>query len=156
MGAIAVDLVDGVQMYALFSTTDSTGSLGEESPIAGTLGAQVESGTSRMVLFFGTGGVEDHPVSEENHFYGIYADDGSIRAKLVGECEDDRCEKFYGGVVVTQEQVLFTRTVDPEVGTGSCDRGTSVVQGVRLNEADAGELTTHVAPDNGAAGVGAL
>ena len=156
MGAIEVDEVDGVQLYALFSTTDTTGSLGEQSPIAGTLGAQVESGTSRMVLFFGTGGVEDHPVNEQNHFYGIYADDGSIRAKLVGACESDRCEKFYGGVVVTQEQVLFTRTVDPAIGTGTCDRGTSVVQGVRLNEAEEGEFTTDFTRDVGAAVMGAL
>lgn len=156
MGTIAVDQVDGIQLYALFSTTDSTGSLGAESPIAGTLGAQVESGTSRMVLFFGTGGVEDHPVSEENHFYGIYADDGSIRAKLVGSCVGGRCEKFYGGVVVTQEQVLFTRTIDPQVGSGICDRGTSVVQGVRLNEAESGAFTTDFTRDIGAAVMGAL
>jgi hypothetical protein len=156
MGEIEVDVVDGVQLFALFATASSSGSLGEESPIAGTLGAQVESGTSRMVLFFGTGGVEDHPVNEQNHFYGIYADDGSIRAKLVGTCDDDRCEKFYGGVVVTQEQVLFTRTVDPEVGTGTCDRGESVVQGVRLNEADDGEFTTDFSRDVGSAVMGAL
>ncbi len=139
-GPIVADLVDGVQMYALFSTRTTSGALGQDSPIAGTLGAQVEGSSGRMVLFFGTGGLENHSVAERNEFYALFADSGEVRTKLEGQCTSGRCEKFYGGVVVTRDQVLFTRTVDPKVGTGACDRGSSVIQAVQLSALESGEF----------------
>jgi hypothetical protein len=43
------------------------------------------------------------------------------------------CEKFYGGTVVTPQQVIFTRTIDPSIGTNACDPGSSTVQAMELN-----------------------
>lgn len=156
LGAIEVDEVDGVQLYALFATATTTQALGEDSPITGTIGAQIEAGTGRLVLFFGTGGLESHPVDAENEFYGVYADDGSVRAKIAGECTAGRCEKFYGGVVVTQQQVLFTRTIDPRVASGTCDRGSSVIQAVQLNELEDGQFVTDFETTVDSAVMGAL
>ena len=129
------------KQFALFSTAFTYGALGASSPIAGTIGAGTDS-TGRLVLFFGTGGLESHPVGSTNHFYGVHADDGTIRSKIVGACTGGRCEKFYGGIVVTKDTVMFTRTVDPAVGTGTCSVGTTVVQSVSLQ---AGVLDAFVA-----------
>jgi type IV pilus assembly protein PilY1 len=127
---------NGVHQYALFSTSLTSGALGAEAPIAGTLGATADD-TGRMAIFFGTGGLESFPTATRNEFYALYADDGSIRSKEQANCDNGRCEKFYGGVLVTQQQVIFTRTMDPTVGTGSCDRGSSTIQAMTL-AADAG------------------
>jgi hypothetical protein len=156
-GALATDLAGTVQEYALFSTRLSSGALGAESPIAGTLGAQVEAETSRLVLFFGTGGLESQPASLQNEFYAVYADDGAIRSKIVGTCAGGHCEKFYGGVVVSKTQVLLTRTVDPLVGSGTCDRGTTKVEGIELGELDAsGGFVTDFSNQTTSAVMGAL
>ncbi len=133
-GTIEVAAIDGVHQYALFSTAFTAGALGASSPIAGTIAAQHDA-SGRLILFFGTGGLESHPTGSTNQFYGVHADDGTIRSKVTGSCTSGRCEKFYGGIVVTREQVIFTRTTDPAVGTPACDVGSTVVQAVNLEAA---------------------
>jgi hypothetical protein len=86
-----------------------------------------------MVLFFGTGGIESVPATSANAFFAIYADTGDIRSKVLGTCNSGNCEKFYGGVVVTPQQIVFTKTVDPAIGTNACDTGSSTISGVQLN-----------------------
>lgn len=133
MGLLPVNATpDGQIEYALFSTRLTLGSLGADRPIAGTLAARTDS-TTRMVLFFGTGGIESVPATSANAFFAVYADTGAVRSKVLGSCNNGTCEKFYGGVVVTPQQVLFTRTVDPAIGTSACDTGSSTISGVQLN-----------------------
>jgi Tfp pilus tip-associated adhesin PilY1 len=110
--------------FALFSTRLTASGLGSDSPIAGTLAIRSDS-TTRVVLFFGTGGLESHPVTAANEFYAVYADTGEVRSKLAGGCAGSMCEKFYGGAVVTTQQVIFTRTTDPAIGTTVCDTGST-------------------------------
>jgi hypothetical protein len=133
MGTLAVNTTpDGKTEYALFSTRLSGGGLGSDRPIAGTIAARTDN-TTRMVLFFGTGGIESVPSTSANSFFAVYADNGSIRSKVLGTCNLGLCEKFYGGVVVTPQQVIFTKTVDPAIGTNACDSGSSTVSGVQLD-----------------------
>jgi hypothetical protein len=54
---LANTTADGKKQYALFSTKTTTNALGQDRPIAGTLAARTDNST-RMVLFFGTGGLE--------------------------------------------------------------------------------------------------
>ncbi|MGN6108007.1 MAG: hypothetical protein ACTHU0_23060 [Kofleriaceae bacterium] len=135
MGSILANTTpDGKAQYALFSTRTTPGALGEQRPITGTLAARTDSST-RMVLFFGTGGLENVAATRVNAFYAVYADTGEIRSKFVGSCNAaGACEKFYGGTVVTPEQVIFTRTIDPAIGTNACELGSSTVQAVQLND----------------------
>ncbi|HTJ44571.1 MAG TPA: FG-GAP-like repeat-containing protein [Kofleriaceae bacterium] len=135
MGTQLVDTVSGVNEYALFSTQSTTGALAQQSPIAGTIAARTDSST-RMVLFFGTGGLASWPATKQNQFYAVFADTGAIRSKITGACSGGSCEKFYGGVVVTPSQVLLTRTIDPKIATGTCDLGSSNVEALKL-DADA-------------------
>src|SRR5262249_18205372 len=124
---------DGKPQYALFSTNLTSGGLGEDRPIAGTIAARTDSST-RMVLFFGTGGLEAQAATAPNAFYAVYADTGQIRSKVLGTCNASGvCEKFYGGTVVTAEQVIFTRTIDPAIGTSACDVGSTQVQALQLS-----------------------
>jgi type IV pilus assembly protein PilY1 len=123
---------DGKLQFALFSTTLTVGALLADRAIAGTIAARTDSST-RMVLMFGTGGIESVPATTANAFFAIYADTGAIRSKVLGTCNNGTCEKFYGGVVVTPSQILFTRTVDPAIGTNACDTGTSTISAVQLN-----------------------
>jgi len=106
--------------------------IGADRAIAGTIAARTDS-TTRMVLLFGTGGIESVASTSANAFFGIYADTGAVRSKALGSCSNGNCEKFYGGVVVTPQQVLFTKTVDPAIGTNACDSGSSTISGVDLN-----------------------
>jgi hypothetical protein len=133
-GPIALPDLNGKQRTALFSTVSTTGALGASGarPIVGVVGARSDS-TTDMVLFFGTGGLESQSPSLVNEFYAVYAKNGAIRDKLTGTCSSGRCEKFYGGVVVTPETVIVQRSVDPIIGGGSCDFGTSKIQGYTLN-----------------------
>jgi hypothetical protein len=140
LGSFEVGDVGGVKQMALFSTASTSGALGAESPITGTLAIRSDSST-RVVLFFGTGGLESHSVTSANEFYAVYADTGEIRSKLTGDCVSNSCEKFYGGVVVTPEQVIFTRTIDPVVGSSVCDLGSTKVQALRLDADGAGDFT---------------
>jgi type IV pilus assembly protein PilY1 len=132
LGPFQIDTVNGTAEFALFSTQSTAGALAQQSPIAGTIAARTDSST-RMVLFFGTGGLESWPATKQNQFYAVYADSGAIRSKITGTCSGGSCEKFYGGVVVTPSQVLLTRTVDPKVATGTCDLGSSNVEALKLD-----------------------
>jgi len=133
---LAATTTTNVKEYALFSVASTSGALGSARPIAGTIGARTDNST-RMVLFFGTGGVESYAATNANAFYAIYADTGAIRSKFMGTCNAaGNCEKFYGGTLVSSTQVIFTRSTDPAVGTGTCDIGSSTVQAIEL-DADA-------------------
>lgn len=133
MGSILANTTpDGKAQYALFSTKLSSGALGQDRPISGTIAARTD-GTTRMVLFFGTGGLENVSANVTNGFYALYADTGAIRSKLIGTCNAKGCEKFYGGTIVTPEQVILTRTTDPVIGSGTCDLGSSTVQALVLD-----------------------
>jgi hypothetical protein len=132
---------DAAKEYALFSTKLTTGALGADRAIAGTIAARTDA-TKRMVLFFGTGGLENVATTSVNHFYGVYAESGAIRSRIVGGCNAaGNCEKFYGGLVVTTDQVILTRTIDPAIGTNSCDPGSAVVQAVKLDDATGAFVT---------------
>ena len=90
--------------------------------------------SGRVVLYFGTGGREDYDPTKVNEFYAVYADDGSLRTKITGTCDatTNLCEKFYGGVVVTSEQIILTRSTDRRIGTGTCDYGNASIQAFKL------------------------
>ncbi len=123
----------GNASMALFSTQATSGALGQQRPIVGTMGARPDN-LGRMTIFFGTGGIESYDPSQLNAFYAVYADTGEIRDTVAGTCDGSgNCEKFYGGVVVTKEQVLVTRSIDPPVGTQACEFGRSEVFGLDLN-----------------------
>lgn len=146
--------------YALFSTQLSAGALGYQRPIAGTIGARVDSSTD-MMLFFGTGGLEDTAGNVQDGFFAVRAKNGTIRSKLLGSCTgagaSTRCQKFYGGVVVTATEVLTTRTYDPIIGSGTCDRGSSVLDVMTLEPGNATDFGTSQPSANlGYATTGAL
>ena len=155
LGTIQVEDIGGIKQMALFSARQTPGALGADSPITGTLAARADN-TSRVVLFFGTGGLESHGTTSPNEFYAVYADTGEIRSKLTGTCSGGSCEKFYGGVVVTPEQVIFTRTKDPAVGSGTCDVGSTVLQAMDLNAAGDGEFNEDFSQSLAAAVMGAV
>ncbi len=152
LGVIATGSTDaaGHAVKALFSTRYTSGAIGGERPIAGTIGTRTDT-TGRVVLFFGTGGLESYDPAQRNEFYAIYADNGAVRNKLVGDCTGGRCEKFYGGVVVSTDQVLLTRAMDPPIGTDTCEMGSSEVTGVDLDD-----LSLELAVTTGSATVSAL
>jgi hypothetical protein len=154
-GSIAVETTDGVSMFAMFSTASTSNALGSQSPIAGTIAARTDEST-RMLLFFGTGGLESHPVTERNEFYAVYADTGAVRRKSQGSCVDGVCEKYYGGVVVTPEQVITTRTLDPKIGSAACDPGRTVVQSLQLDSGPTGDFLDDFAIVINSAVMGAL
>lgn len=139
MGAIDTGADDpaGNNIKALWSVVDTSGALGVERPIAGTMGARPDT-SGRMTIFFGTGGIESYDTTQANAFYGVYADDGSIRDKIDGACAGTggACEKFYGGIVVTPTQVLVTRAYDPPVATSGCDLGSAELVGLDLADLD--------------------
>jgi type IV pilus assembly protein PilY1 len=147
---------NGEPVYALFyvGPGGTTGALGQERPIVGTLGGRVDN-TNRFVLFFGTGGLESHPVTLQNAFYATYADTGELRSKLLGTCVGGRCEKFYGGVLVTTEQVILHKTFDPPVGTTTCDNGSTKIVGLNVNDS-AGSFAQDFSVDFGSAVVAGL
>jgi hypothetical protein len=145
MGLIPANTTpDGKLQYALFSTTLSLNGLGSDRPIAGTIAARSDA-TTRMVLLFGTGGIENQTSSTPNAFFAVYADSGVVRSRVMGTCTAGVCEKFYGGVVVTPQQAIFTKTMDPAIGTNTCDDGTSTVSAVKL---DAGTGTNFTSDFN--------
>ncbi len=138
-GSISLGTSNGVARYALFSTAQTgaiavNGGDNGQRPITNTIGARSDS-TSDMVLFFGTGGLETFTTSKYNEFYAVYAKDGTIRNKLTGSCVSGRCEKFYGGVVVTSDTLYLVRSTDALVNAtpGSCDLGTSHLLSYDLN-----------------------
>lgn len=142
MGDFHVHNAGGVPQHAVFSSELTTDALGIAAPIAGTIAARSDS-TGRVMLLFGTGGIESYDPGQRNDFYAVYADTGEIRSVYNGTCNGSNyCEKFYGGTLVTSEQIVFTRATDPEVGTGSCDPGSATVEGVKLNPNGDGEFVT--------------
>jgi hypothetical protein len=135
LGAITTGETDpaGQGIEALFSSRLTDGALGGDRPITGTIGSRADV-SGRVVLFFGTGGMESLDPALRNEFYAIYADSGVIREKIIGECSNNSCEKFYGGVVVSSDQVLLTRATDPPIGTDTCDLGGSQLSGVDIDD----------------------
>ena len=150
LGIVATGETDaaGQAVEALFSTELTTGAIGGPRPITGTVGTRPDE-SGRVVLYFGTGGLESFDPSLTNAFYAVYADDGSIRGTpITGACADGRCEKFYGGVVVSTDEIFFSRAVDPPVGTETCDLGTARVDGLdadTLLPSGAGTSSTTIA-----------
>ena len=157
------DAPDGSDITAFFSTNQTLCAIGENRPIAGTIGA-TSTNNGRLVLYAGTGGLESFDPNLQNDFYAIYADNGQIRGveESFGDCTNPRvstgilegtcdengqnCEKFYGGVVVTSEQVVLTRAVDPPIGQNTCETGTSVVTALDLASlTNAFDVTTNSA-----------
>ncbi len=147
-GSVATGHVDPAAqaVNAIFSTTSTACALGGERPIAGTIGARADT-SGRFALFFGTGGIENFDPTLNNDFYAVYADTGEIRGcaegapekgRVQGTCDADTgaCEKFYGGVVVSQSDIIVTRATDPPVGTSTCEFGTSTVAGFSVAEFD--------------------
>ena len=134
LGRVSTGAVDpnGESVLALFSTSATPGALGGERPIAGTIAARPDI-TGRTVLFFGTGGFASADPGLKNAFYAVYADDGDIRDVLEGECFEEGCEKFYGGVVVGGSQVFLVRAVDPPAGSGRCGSAQSRFEALDLN-----------------------
>jgi len=142
MGTIAANTTpDGKTEYAVFSTRLSSNGLGADRPIAGTIAARTDA-TTRMVLLFGTGGIESVPATSANAFFAVYADTGAVRSRALGACTSGNCEKFYGGVVVTPQQAIFTKTFDPVIGTNSCDYGSSTLSAVDLNAGSGTSFTS--------------
>lgn len=133
LGPIALAQKNGRARSALFSTASTAGALAAQRPIVGTVAARTDA-TTDMVLFFGTGGLESQSPTLVNEFYAVYAKDGHVRNKLTGTCTTNRCEKFYNGVLVTPTAVVVQRSVDPVIGGGSCDFGSSHVQSYGINE----------------------
>ena len=131
-GAISIGTSNGAVRFALFSTASTAGAVGAQRPIAGTIGARTDS-TTDVVLFFGTGGLSTYDVTQVNEFYAVYARNGVVRSKLTGTCVASRCEKFYGGVVVTPSDVIIERTTDALIGSNSCNFGSTSVQELGLD-----------------------
>ncbi|RMH42613.1 MAG: hypothetical protein D6689_07670 [Deltaproteobacteria bacterium] len=139
---------------ALFSTA-ATAELGAQRPIVGTIGARADA-TGRIALFFGTGGLESYDPSKPNAFFAVYADTGELRSSRVGTCTGGRCEKFYGGVVVTSDQVIATRSVDPPIASATCELGETVIEGYALNPDTDGDFVIDFTQTLAAASVAAL
>ena len=134
IGAINTDLVAGVQLKALFQTTNGL-------PVTGNIAARalVDEDTTRVALFFGTGGLENLAPFPQNSFYVIAAapEDPAdtnpanlVFGTIPGDCPSPiRCEKFYGGVRVNPDQVIFTRVLEPEIGNAvDCDPGRTRIE----------------------------
>ena len=130
LGGIPTEVMtDGTQLRALFQTD-----LGR--PVTGNIAARavVDDDTTRVSLFFGTGGLDEEPPYLQNTFYalaaapeifGVDVPEELVLARIVGDCfaSNTNCEKFYGGVRVNPQQVIFTRVLEPPIGVGvaACD-----------------------------------
>ncbi|ACY12856.1 PilC/PilY family type IV pilus protein [Haliangium ochraceum] len=130
-------IVDGLTVNAYFQTYTSPAT--EGPPVTGNFGVRaLDDGTStRVVLFFGTGGIEDEPAlstSPRNKFYALFAAPASLGndAELIDSfdavCELGSCEKFYGGVIVSSDQVIYSRVLEPVPGNVDCETGRTVVE----------------------------
>lgn len=137
-GGLALGTSNGVARFALFSTASTSGALGAASgnggmrPITNTIGARADT-TTDTVLFFGTGGMENFDASLTNEFYAVYAKNGSIRNKLTGTCSGGKCDKFYGGVVVSSDAIYLVRSRDAVIGSSTCDLGASRLLAYDIN-----------------------
>lgn len=148
IGALPTETTgDGTQLFALFRTDSGR-------PVTGNIAARavLDAATTQVALFFGTGGLEEAPPYEENTFYaiaaapaapGLYDPEELVFQRIAGNCPSPTlCEKFYGGVRVNPQQVIFTRVIEPPIGVGSnaCDteRGSTVIEARSL----VGDLST--------------
>ena len=110
---------------------------GEDRPIFGTLAVRQRVATDTSVsIYLGTGGFESFDPSKQNAFIEIDSANGAVRNVIAGTCSAGRCDKFYGGIVVTPSQVFLTRARDAVAGTGTCDRGSAQIASVDLNFAN--------------------
>jgi hypothetical protein len=117
----------------LFQTDDAR-------PVTGNIGvrAVVDVDTTRVALFFGTGGLDEYPPYLPNKFYAMAAapDDATAGAvpevfeEIPGDCPTaTSCEKFYGGVRVNPLQVFFSRVLEPSIGSGTgCESGRTTIE----------------------------
>ncbi len=130
LGSLLTETVDGTDLFALFATNAQSELTFNTRPIAGNIAAFAD-GSTRTALFFGTGGLEQDDPRFPNAFYVLYADTGEVRDFVIFDNSDEclinansnRCEKVYGGVVVTPRQVVFTTVLDPVFGASVCDGG---------------------------------
>lgn len=157
LGTIALGTSNGVARFALFSTQTTSGALGQQRPIVGAIAAKVDA-TTDMILYFGTGGLSSVSAASINELYAVRLKDGTIRNKVTGTCPTaGHCEKFYGGVVISPDSVIVTRSVDPDVGNPSaCDYGSSRVQFLDSNTFTQTALLSSVAGSTIAATAGPL
>jgi hypothetical protein len=128
IGGIPTEVIDGVQLSALFQTDN-------QRPVTGNIAVRAvfDDDTTRVALFFGTGGLDEYPPFLQNTFYALAAapeDAGDtnpanlVFQRVLGACPTaTSCEKFYGGVRVSPQRVFFSRVVEPPIGVGaaSCD-----------------------------------
>jgi hypothetical protein len=147
IGAIPTESVDGVQLSALFRTDNGR-------PVTGNIAvrAVVDADTTRVALFFGTGGLDEQQPFLDNTFYALAAAPEEptdtdprnlVFQKILGSCPTaTSCEKFYGGARVSPLKVIFTRVLEPPIGVGaaSCDTqpGRTVIEARSL----VGDVTT--------------
>ncbi len=107
---------------------------GEDRPIFGTLAVRQRSANDPSVsMYFGTGGFESFDPSKQNAFIEIDSATGAVLNTIPGTCSGGRCDKFYGGIVITPTQVFLTRARDAVAGSPTCDRGSSQIAAVDLN-----------------------
>jgi hypothetical protein len=133
IGTRSAGAVDGVSMFALFQTDDAR-------PVTGNIGvrAVVDVDTTRVALFFGTGGLDEYPPYLQNTFYAMAAAPDDVTAgaepevfeRIEGDCPTAAsCEKFYGGVRVNPVQVFFSRVLEPSIGSGTgCESGRTIIE----------------------------
>jgi hypothetical protein len=149
LGAVQPDPTNDPQLRALFRTD-----LGR--PVTGNIAvrAVVDADTTRVALFFGTGGLEEEPSFRQNTFYALAAapedpadndPENLVFQRIVGTCSTPTtCQKFYGGVRVNPQQIIFTRVVEPPIGLGAaaCDaeRGSTVIEARSL----VGDISTAI------------
>jgi hypothetical protein len=103
---------------------------GEDRPIVGTIAVSRKLTTDTTPsVYFGTGGDENFTQSKPNAFFEINGGTGSVIDVKLGGCTGSICEKFYGGIAVTDDKVFLTKATDPVIGSsdaGLC-RGSSVI-----------------------------
>lgn len=106
-----------------------------DRPIYGTIAARPDS-TTRVVLFFGTGGDETFDPTLQNNHFAIYADNGEVREAVFSSVQTcaPNCTKFYGGPLVTETQVAIAFSVDGDPGD-PCDLGSSQIKVFSLDNA---------------------
>lgn len=107
---------------------------GQDRPVFGTLAVRQRNATDTSVsIYLGTGGFESFDPSKQNAFIEIDSGNGTVLHTIPGTCSGGRCDKFYGGIVITPSQVFLTRARDAVAGSGTCDRGSAQIASVDLN-----------------------
>jgi Tfp pilus tip-associated adhesin PilY1 len=127
MGTVDV----GLTQKALFSTKSTSGALGEERAISGSIASGTDA-SGRLALYFGTGGTDDSPNGVQNEFYAVYLDTGELRGKIGAAQGIAVGRKFYGGVIFNAGQLIFTTGQDLS-GTGLCSPSAGTIVAVDAN-----------------------